>query len=147
MAETVHYWYKKIMINPDSVQTPNYIRLGPFHSPSVFYSVGAQGDRLSSPSAGLGDTTSSRLVDSPARPSSPTFDIRSSLYVDLVDFALNKKSELDLSQDIQFLRICLRLDLGKASLPESKAWEIVACARHLSSLAVLTYWVLWVVYP
>ena len=54
----------------------------PFTAPqfsSVFYSVGAQGDRLSSPSVGLGDTTSSRLVDSPARPSSPTFDIRSSL--------------------------------------------------------------------
>ena len=69
--------------------------------------------------------------------------------MDLVDFALYKESELDLSQDIQFqfLRICLRLDLGRASLPESKAWEIVACARNLSSLAVLAYWVLWVVYP
>ena len=29
--------------------------------------------------------------------------------------------------------------LGEASLPESKAWEIVARARHLSSLHVLTY--------
>ena len=60
--------------------------------------------------------------------------------LDLVGFVLNrKKSGLDLSQDIQFLGIRLRLDLGEASLPESKAWEIVARARHLSSLHVLTY--------
>ena len=60
--------------------------------------------------------------------------------LDLVGFVLNgKKSELDLTQDIQFLGIRLRLDLGEASLPESKAWEIVARARHLSSLHVLTY--------
>ena len=60
--------------------------------------------------------------------------------LDLVSFILNgKKSELDLTQDLQFLGIRLRLDLGEASLPESKAWEIVAHARHLSSLHVLTY--------
>ena len=60
--------------------------------------------------------------------------------LDLVGFILNrKKSELDLTQDIQFLRIRLRLDLGEASLPESKAREIVARARHLSSLNILTY--------
>ena len=60
--------------------------------------------------------------------------------LDLVDFILNrKKSELDLTQDLQFLRIRLRLDLGIALLPESNAWEIVARARHLSSLKVLNY--------
>ena len=60
--------------------------------------------------------------------------------LDLVGFILNqKKSELDLTQDIQFLRIHLRLDLGKALVPESKAWEIVARARHLSSLKVLDF--------
>ena len=60
--------------------------------------------------------------------------------LDLVGFILNrKKSELDLTQDLQFLRIRLHLDLGEASLPESKAWEIVARACHLSSLRVLTY--------
>ena len=60
--------------------------------------------------------------------------------LDLVGFVLNrKKSELDLTQDIQFLGIRLRLGLGEASLPESKAWEIVARARHLSSLCVLSY--------
>ena len=36
-------------------------------------------------------------------------------------------------------QILLRLDLGRALLPESKAGEIVACARHLSSLKVLNY--------
>ena len=60
--------------------------------------------------------------------------------LDLVGFVLNrKKSELDLTQDIQFLGFHLRLDLGEASLPESKAWEIVAHAHHLSSLLVQTY--------
>ena len=60
--------------------------------------------------------------------------------LDLVGFILNpKKSELGLTQDLQFLGIHLRLDLGKALLPESKAWEIVARARHLSSLKVLNY--------
>ena len=60
--------------------------------------------------------------------------------LDLVGFVLNrKKSELDLTQDIQFLGIRLRLDLGEASLPESKAWEIVARAHYLSSLRVISY--------
>ena len=60
--------------------------------------------------------------------------------LDLVGFILNrKKSELDLTQGLQFLGIHLRLDLGRALLPESKAGEIVACARHLSSLKVLNY--------
>ena len=58
--------------------------------------------------------------------------------LDLVGFILNrKKSELYLTQDLQFLGIRLRLDLGIAFLPESKAGEIVARARHLSSLRVL----------
>ena len=40
--------------------------------------------------------------------------------LDLVSFILNKKkSELDLSQDLQFLRIRLRLDLGEASRVQS----------------------------
>ena len=60
--------------------------------------------------------------------------------LDLVGFILNrKKSELDLTQDLQFLGIRLRLDIGKALLPESKAWEIVARAHYLSSLRVLNY--------
>ena len=55
--------------------------------------------------------------------------------LDLVGFILNrKKSELDLTQDLQFLGVRLRVDLGEASLPQSKAR-----ARHLSSLQVLTY--------
>ena len=47
--------------------------------------------------------------------------------LDLVGFILiRKKSELDLTQDLQFLGIHLRLDLGKALLLESKTGEIVA---------------------
>ena len=62
--------------------------------------------------------------------------------LDLVGFILNrKKSELDLVQDIQFLRIRLCLDSGEALLPESKAWEIVAGACDLSFLGILSSWV------
>ena len=57
--------------------------------------------------------------------------------LDLGGFILNrKKSELNLTQYLQFLGIRLRLDRLH---PESKAWEIVAHTRHLSSLQVLTY--------
>ena len=57
----------------------------------------------------------------------------------MVGFINTKKSELDLVQDIQFLRICLRLDLGRALLPESKAQEIAAGACRISSQPVLSY--------
>ena len=60
--------------------------------------------------------------------------------LDLFGFILNrKKSELDWVQDLQFLGIRSHLDLGEASLPESKAREIAARARHLSSIRVLSY--------
>ena len=45
----------------------------------------------------------------------------------MVGLRLNKaKPELELVQDIQFLGLRLRLDEGRASLPISKAWEIIA---------------------
>ena len=44
---------------------------------------------------------------------------------------VKRKSELDLVQDIQFLRLRLRLDQGRASLPEFKACEIVAHACQI----------------
>ena len=60
--------------------------------------------------------------------------------LDLVIFVLNeKKSELDLVQDIEFLGIRLCLDLGVALLPEYKAQEIAARVCKLSSLRVLSY--------
>ena len=46
------------------------------HSPSGFYSIGAHGDRLSSPLGDFGDTISRRLVNSPPRP--PSFNPTSS---------------------------------------------------------------------
>ena len=50
--------------------------------------------------------------------------------LDLVGFILNrKKSELDLIQDLQFLGIHLRLDLGKALLPESTSFSFVRSDR------------------
>ena len=84
---------------------------------------------------------SRRLVNSPSRPQSftPTSSSANKYDRPCRLCSKQKKSELDLTKDIQFLRIRLRLDLGEASLPESKAWEIVARACHLSSLHVLTY--------
>ena len=59
--------------------------------------------------------------------------------LELVGFILNeKKSELDLVQDIQFL-VQLRQDLGRTFLPESKAREVIARACELSSQRVLSY--------
>ena len=111
------------------------------YGPSSFYSFGAHGDSIPARSGGFGDTISGRLVSSPHGPS--ILLRHQALLIDtldLVGFILNrKKSELDLTQDLQFLGIHLRLDLGRALLPESKAGEIVACARHLSSLEVLNY--------
>ena len=118
------------------------------YSPSSFYSFGAHSDSIHAPSGGFGDTISGRLASSPPGPSNHHPDRQILLRhqallidtLDLVGFILNrKKSELDLTQDLQFLGIHLRLDLGRALLPESKAGEIVACARHLSSLKVLNY--------
>ena len=61
--------------------------------------------------------------------------------LNLVGFVLNeKKSKLDLVQDIQFLGIRLCLDLGVALLPESKAQEIATRACKLSSLRALSYY-------
>ena len=97
-------------------------------APQVFYSFGAHGDSIPARSGGFGDTISGRLVSSPHGPS--ILLRHQALLIDtldLVGFILNrKKSELDLTQDLQFLGIHLRLDLGRALLPESKAGEIVA---------------------
>ena len=59
---------------------------------------------------------------------------------DLVGLNLNEeKSELDLVQDIQFLGLRLYLDQGRASLPVSKAREIIARACRISSHTFLSY--------
>ena len=110
------------------------------YSPSGFYLIGAHGDRLSAPSGDLSDTISRRLVNSPSGPQSFTPTSSSAnKYARPFRLCTKQKSELDLTRDLQFLGIRLRLDLGEASLPESKAWEIAARARHLSSLHVLSY--------
>ena len=49
------------------------------------------------------------------------------------------RHQAQLMNMLDLVGFVLRLDLGEASLPESKAWEIVARARHLSSLHVLSY--------
>ena len=106
-----------------------------------FFSFGAHSDRIPAPSGDLGDTISSRLVDSPPRPSSfVTTSISANKYARPCRLHSEQKEiRLDLTQDLQFLGIRLRLDIGKALLPESKAWDIVARARYLSSLRILNY--------
>ena len=109
------------------------------YSPSGFYSVGAHGDRLSSPSGDLGDTISRRLVDSPpGLPSStPTTGSAykhagpSRLYPKQKEIRAEPYSGSPISQNP------FTSGLGEASTPESEAWEIVARARHLSSLQLI----------
>ena len=106
-------------------------------APQVFTRLGHT--VISAPSGDLGDTIS-WLIHHPDRQVLIRHQAQLINTLDLVGFIGNrKKSELDLTQDLQFLGIRLRLDLGEASLPQSKAWEIVARAHHLSSLRVLTY--------
>ena len=58
----------------------------------------------------------------------------------MVGLKINKaKSELEPVQDIQFLGLRLRLGQGSASLPISKAREIITCACRISSQRVLSY--------
>ena len=60
--------------------------------------------------------------------------------LDLVGLKLNEaKSVLVPVQDIQFLGLRLCLDQGRASLPISKACEIIAHACRISSQTVLSY--------
>ena len=58
----------------------------------------------------------------------------------MVGLKLNEaKSELEPVQDIQFLGLQLCLDQGRASLPISKAREIIAQACQIPSQSVLSY--------
>ena len=101
----------------------------------------AQGDRLSALSGDLGDTIFRRLVNSPSRPQSftPTSSSANN-YARPCRLCSNQK-EIRAGPDSGYpvSRNPFTSGLGEASLPESKAWEIVARARHLSSLHVLTY--------
>ena len=58
----------------------------------------------------------------------------------MVGLRLNEaKFELEPVQDIQFLGLLLHLDQGGASLPVSKAWEIMAHVCQISSQEILSY--------
>ena len=83
---------------------------------------------------------SQKLVNTPPRASSFLRHQSQLLQtLDLVGLKLNEgKSELVPVQDIQFLGLQLCLDQGRASLPISKAWEIIACACRISSQIVLS---------
>ena len=111
------------------------------HRPSGFYSIGAPvTGYLHRQGISVIPYRDDWLIHHPERQVLIRHQAQLINTLDLVGSILNrKKSELDLTQDLQFLGIRLRLDLGEASLPESKAWEIVARVRHLSSLRVLTY--------
>ena len=86
------------------------------HGPSGIYSVGAYRDVLPPLSGDFGDFLTRRLVSSPSRPSSVTSpSVSASKHVKTAGIYLKqKKSELDLVQDIQ---IQFRLNLGRAYSP------------------------------
>ena len=111
------------------------------YSPSGDDSFGAYHDRLPPSSGDFSYSIPRRLVSSPFRPSSSTLpSVSAAEYSRAVGYCSDKKkSELYQVQDIQFLGVHLRLDLGRAFHPESKAWEIIARACELSSQQVLSY--------
>ena len=58
----------------------------------------------------------------------------------MVDLRLNEaNSELEPVQNIQYLGLRLHLDQGRASLPISKAREIIGHACRISSQSILSY--------
>ena len=60
--------------------------------------------------------------------------------LNMVGLRLNeKKFELEPVQDIQFLGLRLLLDQGRASLPVSKAWDIMAYVCGISSQKTMWY--------
>ena len=111
------------------------------YSPSGFHSIGAHGDRLSAPSGDLGDTISRRLVNSPSGPYSFTPTSSSANEYARPCRLCTKQKEIRAGPNSgsPVSRNPFTSGLRGSSLPESKAWEIVARARHLSSLHVLSY--------
>ena len=111
------------------------------YSPSSFYSFGAHGDSIPAPSGGFGDTISGRLASSPPGPSNFITTSGSANRYARPGRLHSESKEIRAGpySGSPVPRNSLRLDLGRALLPESKAGEIVACARHLSSLRVLNY--------
>ena len=94
------------------------------YSPSSFYSFGAHGGSIPAPSGvSVIPYLDDWLIHHPDRQILSRHQALLIDTLDLVGFILNrKKSELDLTQDLQFLGIHLRLDLGKALLPGVQGW-------------------------
>ena len=105
------------------------------HSPSGFYSIGAHGDRLSSPSWDPGDTISGRLVNSPSGPLSSTPTSGPAYKYTGTGRLYPKQKEIRAGPDSgsPVCRNPFAPGLG-GSFP-SRAF----LPRHLSSLQVLTY--------
>ena len=104
-----------------------------------FHSIGAHGDRLLSLSGDLDNTIARRLVNSPPGPPSSTPTSGSAHKYAGPSQLYPKQKEIRAGPDTGSPVSRNPFTSGEASLPESKAWEIVARARHLSSLQVLTY--------
>ena len=111
------------------------------YSPSSFYSFGAHGDSIPAPSGVFSDTISGRLARLPPGPSNFITTSGSANRYARPGRLHSESKEIRAGpySGSPVPRNSLRLDLGRALLPESKAGEIVACARHLSSLRVLNY--------
>ena len=113
------------------------------HSPSSFYSFGAYmyGDSIPAPSGDLCDTISGRLVNSPPGPSSFITTSGSAIKYARPCRLHSESKEIRTGPDSgsPVSRNSLTFGPRESFTPGSKAWEIVACARHLSSLKVLDY--------
>ena len=112
------------------------------HSPSDIYSFGAHFDRVTSIVWGFQSFLTSTTGYFTIQTVKFYFNISLDQLLntlDLVGFVLNKKSELDLLQVIQFLGVQLHLDLGRAFFPESKAQEIIAHVCEIFSQQILLY--------
>ena len=111
------------------------------HSPSSFYSFGAYGDSIPAPSGDLCDTISGRLVNSPPGPSSFITTSGSAIKYARPCRLHSESKEIRTGPDSgsPVSRNSLTFGPRESFTPGSKAWEIVARARHLSSLKVLDY--------
>ena len=100
------------------------------YSPSSFYSFGAHGDSIPAPSGGFGDTISGRLVSSPPGPSN---------FITTSGSANRYARTGRLHSESKEIRAGPYSGSPVPRNSQSKAGEIVACTRHLSSLKVLDY--------
>ena len=129
------YWY--IQTAGSTYGLPSKVRYTSFEyftsvwtlpPPPGIHSPGTYSGSLHPLSRDISNSISRRLVDTSSRqPSFTSPPVSVTKHTEYGGLMLNKaKSELEPVQDIQFLGLQLHLDQGRASLPISKAREIMA---------------------